>query len=166
MKRLMLIWLAIALIALLTTAGLLSKNRRWEEDAAELLAAPQLNSFSSITLHLIGMRFEHTYEILNTEAGAVLSRYNHIYKNGEDVRNLDQTVICDSDQILELLKTCGIVRWDGFHGAHPKNVTDGVMFTFTAVINDGQTIRAEGSENFPAGYHELLQTLNRLLAEQ
>ena len=36
---------------------------------------------------------------------------------------------------------------------------------FTAAVNGGTTIRAEGSANYPRGYGELVRTLNQLLSE-
>ena len=38
------------------------------------------------------------------------------------------------------------------------------MFKFGAVVNDGQIIRADGSENFPKGYTTFEQALNALLS--
>ena len=66
---------------------------------------------------------------------------------------------------LELMNTCGVICWDGFHGKHPKNVKDGIMFDFRATVNDGQEIHADGSENFPKGYHDFVRELNKILTD-
>ena len=121
--------------------------------------------FDTVTLELIGMRFHHTYEIINEPPRATVSRYRNIFVDGEDRLELDCMVTCDSSEILELLQASSVGAWDGFRGNHPKNVSDGIMFTFAAIINDGQTIRAEGSENFPKGYPEFVLALDQLLAE-
>ena len=126
---------------------------------------PELDAFEYVTLQVIGMRFNQTYEIRNQESEVALSRYNNVYENGEKVQKLDKTVTCDPEEMLKLLRECRVAAWDGFFGKHPKNVRDGIMFAFTAAVNDGQTIRAEGSQNFPKGYHEFVQALDQLLSE-
>ena len=55
------------------------------------------------------------------------------------------------------------MKWNGFHGKHPRNVRDGEMFTFAAVVNEGEKISADGSENFPKNYRELKERLHVLL---
>ena len=93
-----------------------------------------------------------------------LRRYRETYRGGEDELMLESSVPCGVQTMIELMNTCGILRWDGFYGKHPRGVKDGTMFTFTATVNGGQTIRAEGSANFPKGYHEFVQALNEMLA--
>ena len=44
---------------------------------------PELDTFEHMTLQVIGMRFNETYEILRQETGVTLSRYNNVYENGE-----------------------------------------------------------------------------------
>ena len=39
------------------------------------------------------------------------------------------------------------------------------MFDFRATVNDGQEIHADGSENFPKGYHDFVRELNKILTE-
>lgn len=122
----------------------------------------RIDSFEKIILRISGMRVTVEYEILNGEA-VRLSRYRIGYTDGEDVRELEKSVSCRKEVIFELLTSCGIVRWNGFHGKHPKNVQDGDMFRFFAVVNDGQIICAEGSANYPKGYGEFIHTLNQML---
>ena len=108
------------------------------------------------------MRVTVEYEILNGDA-IQISRYRICYTDGENVRELEKSVSCSKEIMLELLISCSIVNWNGFYGKHPKNVRDGDMFKFFAYVNDGQTIRAEGSANYPKGYHEFIRTLNQML---
>ena len=124
----------------------------------------EIQRFDTVTLDVIGMRFHHTYEIINEPPYATVSRYRNVFIDGEDRLELDCTVTCDSREILELLQSCSVGEWDGFHGKHPKDVKDGIMFNFTAVVNDGQIIRADGSENFPKGYIPFEQAINALLS--
>jgi len=123
----------------------------------------EIVSCENITLRLMGMRGTSEYVITGgTEASLTLYRLRN--QNGADMRIPEKTVSCDMATILALLDSCGVSRWDGFHGAHPRNVSDGVMFTFTAVVNGGVTIRADGSANYPRGYHDFIRALNRMLA--
>ena len=126
----------------------------------------ELRSFSHVTLDVIGMRFHHTYEIVAEPPNAVLTRYVHHYENGEAVKKPEKTVTCSMDELLQLLQSCKIAAWDGFHGAHPKDVKDGDMFSLVAVINDDQTIQAEGSANYPEGYLDLVREMDRILSER
>lgn len=124
----------------------------------------EIQSFDTVTLEVIGMRFHDTYEIINEPPYATVSRYRNVFIDGEDRLELDCMVTCDSREILELLQSCSVGKWDGFHGKHPKGVKDGTMFNFMAVVNDGQIIRADGSKNFPKGYITFEQALNALLS--
>ncbi len=64
-----------------------------------------------------------------------------------------------------MMNTCGVLCRDGFHGKHPKNVSDGDMFNFTASVNGGQVIRADGSANFPKGYQDFVNYPDGLLTQ-
>lgn len=152
-------YVLLAIVVIVIVVGCLSILYAYRNKPLEL------DAFEYVTLQVIGMRFSQTYEILNQETGVTLSRYNNVYENGEKVQELDKTITCDPEVMLKLLRECRIAAWDGFFGKHPKYVRDGIMFTFKAVINDGQTICAEGSQNFPKGYHEFVQALDQLLSE-
>lgn len=122
-----------------------------------------LTSFEKITLRVIGMRYDIEYEILNKPPKAVLSLYQISYKDGSNKRVIEKSAVTDTEMMLEIFNLCKVIRWNGFHGNHPKDVKDGVMFKFQAEVNEGQIVYAEGSENFPRGYHEFVSTLNLIL---
>lgn len=123
-------------------------------------------SMESITLSLQGMRFANVYEIRNKDGKTEISRFRKLYSNGKDTLALEASAVCDTAEFIDLLNACGVICWDGFHGKHPKNVKDGIMFDFRATVNDGQKIQADGSENFPEGYHAFVRELNTMLAAQ
>ena len=116
-----------------------------------------------ITLTLHGMRGSYVYKFENQNE---LRRYREIYRDGEDELVLEASAPCSEQLMIEHMNACGIFRWDGFHGKHPKHVSDGIMFRFEATVNGGQTVKADGSENFPKGYREFVRTLDTMLAEQ
>ena len=118
-------------------------------------------SVREITLTLHGMRGSYVYKFENQNE---LRRYREIYRAGEDELVLEASAPCGEPTMIELMNTCGILRWDGFYGEHPKNVRDGIMFRFEASVNGGQTVKADGSENFPKGYHEFVRALDAMLA--
>lgn len=122
-----------------------------------------ITSFEKITLRVIGMRYNVEYEILNKPPKSVLSLYQISYRDGSNKRILEKSVLLNSGIVLEILNSYKIISWNGFHGEHPKDVKDGVMFTFRAEVNEGQIVYAEGSENFPQGYREFVSTLNLIL---
>ena len=128
--------------------------------------AKTIVSFETMTLTEKGMRFCSVYEITNRDGKTEISRFGRVYANGVETLELEASATCDPVDFMELANSCGIIRWDGFHGKHPKHVKDGVMFEFRAAVNDGQEIYADGSQNFPKGYHEFVRELNRILSER
>ena len=160
MKKYLLI--AGCFAAFLIGSLLLWNRLSYSRNPAEKLI--EIQHFDTVTLEVIGMRFHHTYEIINEPPCVTVSRYRNVFIDGEDRLELEQQATCNSSEVLELLQSCSVGEWDGFHGDHPKDVKDGIMFTFMAVVNDGQIIRAEGSENFPKGYITFEQALNALLS--
>ncbi|MBR2976952.1 MAG: hypothetical protein IKC50_01580 [Oscillospiraceae bacterium] len=119
-----------------------------------------------MTLTLRGMRGGHVYKFDGEGNATELRRYREAYSGGEDELVLESSVPCGVQTMIELMNTCGILRWDGFHGKHPKNLSDGIMFRFEATVNGGQEIFADGSANYPKGYHEFVRALDAMLAEQ
>ena len=124
-----------------------------------------ITSAETMTLTVRGMRGSYVYKFEGEGDATELRRYREIYRDGEDELVLESSVPCSVQMMIDLANTCSILRWDGFHGKHPKNVSDGIMFRFEATVNGGQTIHAEGSANFPRGYHEFVRALNAMLAE-
>lgn len=125
----------------------------------------KITSVETMTLTIHRMRDSYVYKIANANKYTELKRYKEVFSNGKSSLELEKSVICDTQVFIELMNTCGVLYWDGFRGKHPKNVHDGTMFNFTATINDDHTIRADGSENFPKGYHKFVSELDSILAE-
>lgn len=123
----------------------------------------KINSFEKITLSLSGMRIREEYEIICIDDRAQLSRYTIMYSDGKDNRRLEQRVDADCDEIIGILNNCNILKWDGFYGKNPPHVLDGTMFNFSAKVNDGKTINASGSNNFPKNYWEFQNALYDIL---
>ena len=132
---------------------------------ANVFSKKKVYSFKSITLRLAGMRTTDEIEVINKEENAELSFYRIKYDGKEDTRVLEESVSCDSQKIIDLLNECKVLSWDGFYGKHPKNVKDGIMFNFVAIVNEDETIKASGSENFPKNYREFLNSLYELLRD-
>lgn len=124
----------------------------------------RIESFEKITLHTSGMRCTVDYEIVMQAGQAELSRYSVRYTQENTERVPERRALVSEQVILQLLNDCQILSWDGFHGKHPRGVKDGTMFSFTAVVNGGRTIRAEGSQKFPKHYRELTQAICDILA--
>ena len=144
--------------------SIFDRLKRSVNDAVNSIATKTtLTSFEKISLRVISMRYDIEYEILNKPPKAVLSLYHIFYKDGSNKRVIEKSAVTDTEIMLELFNSCKIIRWNGFRGNHPKDVSDGVMFKFQAEVNEGQTVYAEGSENFPQGYREFVGMLNRIL---
>ena len=69
---------------------------------------------------------------------------------------------CPLETVVAKLNAYDVGSWNGFHGKHPKYVLDGTMFTLEASVNGGKRLYADGSENFPRHYHELVQWLGEM----
>ena len=130
-----------------------------------LFKQDKIRSYEEVNYRISGMRMTREYEIISKGKVAEVSEYTIYYSGHEDERVLDRRVLCDNEMMIELLNACGIMRWDGFSGKHPFGVSDGEMFEFSALVNDGKTIRASGSENFPKYFPEFRKQINTILSE-
>ena len=124
-----------------------------------------ITSVQDFTLKISNMRTTYLYKIRHNDNAQKLERYQEFFVNGEVRFDLEKSSYCTNDEIIELMNNCKVMKWDGFHGKHPKNVSDGTMFSFTATVNDGQIIRADGSQNFPKGYCEFVRALDEMLSD-
>ena len=124
-----------------------------------------IESFESVLLRTSGMRGSTEYEAVKQGGKAVVSRYAIRYVDGKDQRVLEDRGTCSEARMLELLNACRLQSWNGFNGKHPKGVLDGMMFRLEAVVNDGEKIVAQGSENFPKHYREFTDGLYSILRE-
>ena len=122
-----------------------------------------ITSFSEIKLRLSGMRVTEQYEILLSGDKAEVSLYFLSYENREEKYNLQKRATVSESEMLDILNQCGVLKWNGFSGKNPPHVLDGVMFRFTAVVNDGRKIIADGSNNFPKHYREFTAALHNML---
>ncbi len=122
-----------------------------------------ITSFSEIKLRLSGMRVTEQYEILLSGDKAEVSLYFLSYENREEKYNLQKRATVSESEMLDILNQCGVLKWNGFSGKNPPHVLDGVMFRFTAVVNDGRKIVADGSNNFPKHYREFISALRNML---
>ena len=123
-------------------------------------------SYESIYMRISGMRLTQEYEILHKDSGSEISDYwMRCASSGGMERELQRRVFCSDSQMLELLNQCDILKWDGFHGKHPRGVLDGEMFSFEATVNGGETIRADGSANFPKNFREFRRAVDQMLSE-
>ncbi len=124
-----------------------------------------MTAVESVTLTQHGMRGTTVHEIVCKDGKAEVRLCREGMTDGKKVLVPQACASAEIQTIVGLMNTCGVLSWDGFHGKHPRHVCDGIMFTFTATVNGGQTIRADGSANFPKGYREFVRTLNAMLAE-
>ena len=127
---------------------------------------PLITAYTSLSWNISGMRVSREYEIIHKDRETEVSEYElRCVTGGGRERQLLRRVLCTEQRMLELLNAFDIMKWDGFHGKHPRGVLDGEMFTFQATVNDGVSIRAEGSANFPKGFREFRSAVHLLLEE-
>ena len=125
-----------------------------------------ITSFETVTLRLSGMRMTVEYEIVMRGDSAEVSQYEIRYSSGEDMRILTRRSECGEERMLKLMNDCRLMSWDGFSGKHPRGVLDGTMFRFSATVNGGARITADGSENFPRNFRDFTDGLYEILNEE
>ena len=141
----------------------LKYHRLKNEIPVEKQSDRKIISFEKITLRTTGMRFCYEYEIIHKDETAILTRYSVRYNCSGDNLIPESRVKCDPQKVVKLLNECSILSWDGFHGAHPKGVKDGTMFSFEAVVNGSIKIKASGSQNFPKHFRDFTDGLHVML---
>lgn len=119
----------------------------------------RIENFEVVTLRVSKMRNVSEYEMLMKDGKAEVSCYSIRFTQSKDERVLEKRVSVDEAEALKLLNDCGVLSWDGFHGVHPRGVTDGTMFNLHATVNGGKKIYATGSQNFPRHYRDLMDGL-------
>ncbi len=125
-----------------------------------------IENFEKVSLKIIGMRGTIIYELICSGDTVEITNYSVRYNNGKSENIPEDSVSCDSGAVISKLNELGVASWNGFKGKHPKNVLDGRMFDFTASVNGGKMIRAEGSENFPKHFHDFTGWLYEILREK
>ena len=123
----------------------------------------EITNYERIVLSETAMRGKSEYEVVNKGDKAEITFYQYRYSGNEEIKTPEKSAECDNEEVLGILNECKIAKWDGFHGKHPKNVKDGIMFSFNAFVNDGWKIHADGSENFPKNYAALTNWLREKL---
>ncbi len=127
------------------------------------ISPPAVESVQSLELRVSGMRGTQLYELTVQNGTARLEHYAMRYSEKREERVLLRQATCDATPVLALLNACRLPAWHGFHGAHPRGVRDGIMFSLRAVYNGDTNLQAEGSQNFPPHYRAFTDGLNDLL---
>ena len=127
------------------------------------MKAKQIEAFERITLRENGMRGSTEYEITSDGDTAEVVQYGIRFRYPKDERIAERQATVSVEDVLALLNSCRLLSWDGFHGAHPRGVLDGIMFSFQAIVNGGTVIKAEGSQNFPKHYRDFRDGIYEML---
>ena len=125
-----------------------------------------ITSYEKVFWRISGMRCTDEYEIISKDGNAEITEYRMYCASGGGMeRRPERSVTVSDEEMIKLFNDCQILKWDGFHGKHPKNVRDGEMFTFSATVNEGRTIQADGSANFPKYFREFRNEIYKMLSE-
>ena len=130
-----------------------------------IIKKPLVTSFTEISLDISGMRSADEYVIKCNGSKSELAHYIKVYINGEDRRELKNSVTVNTESVISVLNNCCVMRWNGFNGKNPRGVLDGYMFRFTALLNDEAKVYASGSNNYPCRYREFKDWLYKTLNE-
>ena len=127
----------------------------------------KITSFEVLTLRLSGMRSTQEYEFVCQGDETLLYDYMIMYGRGEDAdrRREDGCAHLKTEEVIAKFNEWKLGGWNGFDGPNPPGVLDGTMFMLTGKVNDGKTLRAEGSNNFPEYYHDMTRYIYDRLRE-
>lgn len=117
-----------------------------------MLFCRKLTSFDTAVLCLSGMRAVRTYEI--TREGDVA-----LFVCRETGDRAERPLA----EVLAVFNRCGVLRWDGFSGRHPRGLLDGTMFRFTLTADGKEVVTATGSQNFPRRFYDLREYIETAL---
>lgn len=120
-------------------------------------------SLKILTVHISAMRYVVEYEIIDKEGSAEISLYDIRFRKEEDRRELRKRVECGIEEMIDLMNNCGFMKWDGFNGPNPKGILDGKMFTLKAEVNNGESVYATGSNNYPKNFWKFMDRIDELL---
>lgn len=132
----------------------------------KMIFGGKIESFEKVTLCVSGMRYVSEYEITPSGDKAVFSEYCFTYRDGKRTRELKNSAFCDLAAATELLNKCRLITWDGFDGKRPPGVLDGIDFSLKANVDGNKTICANGSQNFPRHYRDLVDGIHKVLSSE
>ncbi|MBQ2943547.1 MAG: hypothetical protein IJD93_02455 [Ruminococcus sp.] len=125
-----------------------------------------ITSVESMTLSFQSYHEGRTvYELTQENGKTELRYYGDVYTEEGFVLEPQKSVVVDTNEFIELMNSCGVLKWDGFNGKYPHNVSDAGSFSFEATVNGGQTINAHGYIKKPKGYSEFFAEIIRMLNE-
>ena len=130
-------------------------------DKAEKIG--EITAFETLTLRESGMRVTQEYAAVAKGEKVEITLYRMHYASGKEEKRPEKSGVCTLEAFMHMLNTCKVGSWNGFHGEHPKYVTDGTMFILEASVNGGKRIFADGSQNFPKHYREFVEFLGENL---
>ena len=105
------------------------------------------------------------YELAQENDITEIRYYRDVFTDEGFVLTFQKSVDVDMEELIELMNSCGVSKWDGFDGKFPHDVLDAGSFSFEATVNGGQTIKAYGYIEKPEGYSEFLSEIIRMFKE-
>ena len=130
------------------------RNNSNSNNGTKRITDSTITDMERLNLRLSGMRLTEEYEFIVNGDKTEISYYKMSYANSEEERILEKRTVWDTKTVIDALNGFDVIKWDGFHGKHPKGVLDGTTFKITATLNGGQKLYADGSQNFPKHFHE------------
>ena len=121
-------------------------------------AVKKIDSFETLTLTLTGMRHCTEYIVVADGDEASVGRY----EVGREKNIPTGSAKIPLSKMISRLNEFGVAGWDGFHGPHPKRIRDGTMFRLNVDLGNGKTVRADGSQNVPPHFRDLVDFLREI----
>ena len=170
MKYFLAIALTGALILSLAACSSKSPEDPFGEEGSEGKDIGEIKELEVFTLSENGtMAYSTEYEILKTEEGAMLSKYEGSWNYDDSNREawLVSRIEGGEDfyqEMIKLLQDNSVSKWNGY-SKYAKHVLDGYGFHASGKLN-GINIYASGSNATPEGYRTLSEALYKMLNEQ
>ena len=123
--------------------------------------------FTRITLTITGTAaWSQEYEILRTKDGGVDASY---YEGGWKFNKSEKRSNCRTGHgswgqsyyngMVKKLTDLDVISWAGYNGSNP-DVLDGSSFSFEAVLTNGKTVYAHGTNAYPKNYRAVRECLD------
>ena len=161
----MIIGIVLSGIIITGVCFMLFGNHNHSNNGTKRITDNTITDMESLTLHLSGMRLTEEYELTVNGDKTEISYYTMSYASSQEERILKKRTVCDTKTVIAALNSFDVIKWDGFHGKHPRGVLDGTMFRLTATLNGGQKLYADGSQNFPEHFREFEEWLYTVLKD-
>ncbi|MBQ2825321.1 MAG: hypothetical protein IJF19_03505 [Clostridia bacterium] len=104
------------------------------------------------------------FDIDNTGSEIEIKYYEDKFYEGKGfVTEHLKTLICDTEEFIDLMNQCKVMSWNGFYSESTAEGDGSNIYEVTAIVNDVEIINAYGVDSAPEGYENFYRELYRMI---